>query len=110
MSAKFGADDSAPRAIFNLAASSPATKLSDEPNLELFKKTCAKIEQIPNIKAEPLLEDVDGTLLQIYHHDAGDVTVFNAYYFDNEVRIDSTFELEPYIGDGWFLRKICRNV
>ena len=65
--------------------------ISDEANLEFFRKACADIEKIPNIKADELLEDVDGSLLRKYHHDTGDLTIYNFYYFDDEVRIDSTF-------------------
>ena len=83
--------------------------ISDEANLAFFQKTCADIEKIPNIKVAELLEDVDGSLLRKYHHDAGDLTIYNSYYCDDEVRIDSTFELEPYIGDNWFLRKIIKE-
>lgn len=80
--------------------------ISDEANLAIFQKMCAEIEKIPHIEADALLEDVDGSLLRSYHHNKGDLTIYNAYYFDDEVRIDSTFELEPYLGENWFLRKV----
>ncbi len=83
--------------------------ISDEPDEVLFKKICSLIEKKPEMWEVELLEDVDGSLYKKYHHAMGNLEVCNAYYFDNEVRIDSDFELEPYLGDKWFIRKIVRS-
>ena len=72
----------------------------------LFRKMCLVAETMMELKAEPLLEDVDGSKYQTYHHKAGTFTVCNSFYFNNEVRIDSDFELETYLGDKWFIRRI----
>ncbi len=53
------------------------------------------------------MEDVDGSLLKYYNHARGEIIVFKSYYFDDEVRVESDFELEPYLGDGWFIKKYC---
>ena len=82
--------------------------ISFEPNENLFKEMCTRIEKVNRIKKGELLEDVDGSLYQEYHCDDGNFEVCNDCYFDNEVRIDSDFELEKYLGNSWFLRKIAR--
>ena len=49
----------------------------------LFKEVCAVIEKtIPIIEKEPLLMDVDGTLIQIYAVMDGKIKVINDYEVD----------------------------
>ena len=79
-----------------------------EPDDTLFKKTCALIEKESEIREGALLEDVDGSLLKCYSHTRGEIVVFKSYYFDDEVRVESDFELEPYLGSDWFIKKILR--
>ena len=70
--------------------------VNDEPDESLFKKQCAAIERhIPNLKKEKLLEDVDGSSIQIYYHEKGEVRVCNDYCY-GDLYIESDFDLEPY--------------
>lgn len=62
----------------------------------LFKRQCAALEKhIPNLKREQLLEDVDGTLIQLYHHERGEVVVCNDCDL-NCLYVESDFDLETY--------------
>lgn len=65
---------------------------------ELFYKQCKAIEKnIPNLTKDEILEDVDGTLTQIYSHSNGKITVKN----DEPVGalyVRSDFDLLPYFG------------
>ena len=71
----------------------------DETN---FQKQCAYIEKkFSAIKKEQLLEDVDGSAWQLYHHEKGDIEVVNDYQIDC-VYIDSDFDLKFYLGDDWY--------
>ena len=66
------------------------------PSEEYFKKQCEAIENhIPNLTKEKLLEDVDGSLIQIYHHDKGIIGVYNDCIV-NCLYVESDFDLEPY--------------
>lgn len=63
---------------------------------EIFGKQCAAMEKrFPNLKKEQLLEDVDGTAFQLYHHENGDIYVVNDYLVGC-VYVDSDFDLVPY--------------
>ena len=62
---------------------------------EIFIKQCAAIEKIPSLKKEKLLEDVDGTVLQIYHHENGDIRIVNDYLIGC-LYVDSDFDSLPY--------------
>lgn len=63
---------------------------------ELFKKQCLAIEKhIPNLTKKELLEDVDGTLVQIYISSNGEITVKNDEQVD-ALYIISDFDLVPY--------------
>ena len=63
---------------------------------EIFNKFCKRIEKlIPDVQKESLLEDVDGSLYQTYHHEKGDIFVICSYSV-NEVYFESDFDLDPY--------------
>lgn len=82
--------------------------ISWQVDMELFQKTCAIIEKyLPNIKKSELLQDVDGSLIQEYHHERGNVFVGSIFGFDDDVHVDSDFELDEYfINEGvWYLKK-----
>lgn len=67
-----------------------------EPDEELFYKQCAALEKhIPGLAKESLLNDVDGSLYQIYYHEKGDMLVCN-HYLVGALYIDSDFDIEPY--------------
>ena len=68
----------------------------DQPDDELFYKQCAALEKhIPNLTKEYPLQDVDGSLIQIYYHEKGEIVVFNDYDI-RALYVDSDFDLEPY--------------
>lgn len=65
-------------------------------NEKLFYKQCARLEErIAGLKNLRLLEDPDGTLIQLYRHPKGEVDVYN----DEDVGmlyVKSGFDLKPY--------------
>lgn len=62
-----------------------------------FFNTCNLIEaKIKDIKKEKLLEDVDGTQIQIFNTPEGKIKVFNDYEVD-AVYIDSEKDLNEII-------------
>lgn len=62
----------------------------------LFKKQCKAIENnIPDLQAEELLEDVDGSLIQTYRHKRGEITVRNSETI-GALYVESEFDLLPY--------------
>ncbi len=62
-----------------------------------FNHACTLIEtKIKDIKKEKLLEDVDGTQIQIYNAPGGKIKVFNDYEVD-AVYIDSEVDLTNII-------------
>lgn len=69
-----------------------------EPDRALFKRQCAALEKrIPNLKKAQLLEDVDGTLLQLYEKDGAEVRVLNdecvgALYVESEIDLLPFFQ------------------
>ena len=63
---------------------------------DIFDKQCNALEtNIPNIKKGELLEDVDGSLTQIYFVGDNKILVHNSNYID-AVYIDSEIELKQY--------------
>ena len=65
-------------------------KFADE---KAFVRACSMIEAgVSNITKEKLLEDVDGTLIQIYKVAGGEIVVFNDYEID-AVFVDSDVDL-----------------
>lgn len=62
-----------------------------------FAKACRLIESnFSGISKEPLLEDVDGTTIQIYRNNGKKIKVCNDYEVD-AVYIDSEIELKNII-------------
>lgn len=59
-----------------------------------FEKACSLIEShFKGIGKEKVLEDVDGTTIQIYHKDDESIKVYNDYEVD-AVYVDSEIELK----------------
>ena len=70
--------------------------ICDQPDYELFYKQCAALEKhIPGLMKRILLQDIDGSLIQTYYHEKGELVVHNDY-FDGELYIESDFDIEPY--------------
>lgn len=66
------------------------------PDEELFYKQCAALEKnIPGLEKEPLLEDVDGSLTQLYKKEEKEIAVHNSEYV-GALYIDSEIELTQY--------------
>ena len=62
----------------------------------LFEKQCRAIEQnVPQLQKLNLLQDVDGTLIQKYRHQKGNVVVKNDRQVD-ALYVQSDFDLNPY--------------
>ena len=63
-----------------------------------FESVCVLLEvKINGMVKEKLLEDVDGTLIQIYKTGGKEITVFNDYevgavYIDSELNLDQIFK------------------
>lgn len=63
---------------------------------EIFQKQCAAIEKnIAPLSKEKLLEDVDGTLIQIYDYTGDTIKVYSDHFI-NEVYIKSEIELTQF--------------
>lgn len=68
--------------------------ISKNANLKAFVSTCALIEsKVKDFTKEKLLEDVDGTQIQIYNSSEGKIKVFNDYEVD-AVYVDSEKDLK----------------
>ncbi|QUH21427.1 hypothetical protein [Alkaliphilus sp. B6464] len=70
--------------------------LSTEVDATVFNKYDEMIKKIPNVKAETLLEDVNGSLIQIYYLDDKKIKLI----MDEDVGatyIESEIELKNYI-------------
>lgn len=67
--------------------------ISKNANSKAFKRACSAIESsMKGIDKEELIEDVDGTQIQIYNTKNGKIKVFNDYevdavYADSEVNL-----------------------
>lgn len=62
-----------------------------------FNHTCSLIEsKLENIKKNELLEDVDGTQIQLYNTPNGKIKIFNDYEVD-AVYIDSEIDLSKIL-------------
>lgn len=71
--------------------------ISKTANHAVFRKTCNDIEAaFSDIKKETLLEDVDGSQIQIYVSAVGEIKVYNDYEVD-AVYADSDFSLADII-------------
>ena len=70
--------------------------ICDAPDKNLFTRQCNALEQhIPDLEKDPILEDVDGSLLQIYHHEFGQIRVSNSHFY-GELSVESDFDLLQY--------------
>ena len=70
--------------------------ICDRPDTDLFQRQCAALEKnIPGLKREPLLEDVDGSQYQHYQHEHGEIVVANDYAL-GDLYVESDFDLLPY--------------
>lgn len=62
-------------------------------NNEVFNRVCSTIEtKVNKVKKDMLLEDVDGTTIQKYKTESGEVKVYNDYEID-AVYVDSEIDL-----------------
>jgi hypothetical protein len=62
---------------------------------EIYRKQCKAIEKRFNIKPENVLEDVDGSLISVYHYDDKEILVIN----DEDigiVQVKSEIELKQF--------------
>ena len=72
--------------------------ISKEADEKQFERACGLVEsQIQESTKEELLEDVDGTQIQIYKTNGGKIKVVNDYdvdavYIDSEILIDGIEE------------------
>ena len=72
--------------------------IAKQADREAFVRTCALIEtKINGIEKMPILEDVDGTQIQIYNTSDGRIKVVNDYEVD-AVYIESDIDRD---GDIW---------
>lgn len=71
--------------------------ISKNADKKAFVNTCALIEsKVKDFAKEKLLEDVDGTQIQIYNTPDGKIKVFNDYevgavYVDSEIELKEIF-------------------
>lgn len=71
--------------------------ISKEANEDDFRKACEKIEKsIENLEKEELLEDVDGSQIQIYLKEDKKIKVVNDYEVD-AVYADSDIDLKDVL-------------
>lgn len=74
--------------------------ICDTADDEIFRKQCASIEKnIAPLKKEKLLEDVDGSLIQIYDYKGTEIKVCSDHFFD-EVCVRSGIELQQFFQAG----------
>lgn len=72
--------------------------INESANEEDFFVCCKLIEKnLPGVKKEKLLIDVDGSLIQIYHYANKKIVIFDDYYVD-AVYINSNVKLDAIIG------------
>ena len=63
---------------------------------EIFSKQCIAIEKhLKPIEKEEMLEDVDGTKIQLYKFEKHIIKVVNSLY-ENEVYVESEIDISPY--------------
>ena len=68
-----------------------------EADAKAFERACTRIEKgVPGIKKDKILEDVDGTLIQVYHTPDGKIKVVNDYEVD-AVYAESDIDLKDII-------------
>lgn len=70
--------------------------ICNQADAQLFERQCRALElNIPDLQASALLEDVDGTLTQTYHHRNGAIMVKNDMQVD-ALYVTSDFDLTQY--------------
>ncbi len=63
---------------------------------EIFNKQCLAIEKhIKHLSKNPILDDVDGSKIQVYFSEKGKITVYNDYSI-GAVYVNADFDLLPY--------------
>ena len=66
------------------------------PDEKLFYAQCERLEErVRGFTKKPLLEDVDGTLIQIYVYPRGHVLIKNDEML-GDVHVESEFDLKPF--------------
>ena len=66
------------------------------PDEDVFFRQCAALEKnIPGLKKEKALEDVDGSLIQPYRLNGKKIVVKNSYY-TGDVHVESEIDLKPF--------------
>lgn len=71
----------------------PICNMADE---EIFAKQCAAIEKyLTPLEKKEVLEDVDGSKIQLYIFQEHNIKVVNSYY-TNEVYVESEIDIKPY--------------
>ena len=72
--------------------------ICNQADKELFEKQCLALEKnVPEIVKQGTMQDVDGSLTQIYRKDGAEITVCNsvyigALYIESEIELDQFFE------------------
>ena len=70
--------------------------ICNQADSELFRRQCEALRRkIDGLKEKSYLEDVDGTITQVYLHPLGKVTVKNDCQVD-ALYVVSDFDLMPY--------------
>lgn len=73
--------------------------ICNQADQEIFHQQCLALEKnIPGIRKEELLEDVDGSLIQSYLLGQSRIVVYNSYY-TNEVYIKSDIDLRQFFNN-----------
>ena len=71
----------------------PICNVADE---EIFAKQCAAIEKyLHPLKKKDILEDVDGSKIQLYEFQGHNIKVVNSLYV-NEVYVESETDIKPF--------------
>jgi len=70
--------------------------ICNEPDADIFERQCHALEKnIPDIIKMELLQDVDGSMTQLYEHDKKSVQVHNSHYF-GAIFVKSEEDLTKY--------------
>lgn len=71
--------------------------ISNQTDSDLFYRQCSALEKaMPGIKKAKLLEDVDGSLIQVYEYEGSKVIILNdkavgALYIKSEIELEKFF-------------------
>ncbi len=70
--------------------------ICNQPDSKLFEKQCLALEKhVPDLIKGDLLEDVDGSQIQVYAKDEAKILVYNSEYV-GALYIESEIELEQF--------------